>query len=92
MNLNMLLKLGKLICAHPDFAKFIYKILDICSQQKKKKKKKKEKKKIHICIRKYIYVHENQNITIVFFPFALRCTFTFPCLVICWYLWNLFEI
>ena len=36
----MLLKLGNLICAYADFAKFIYKILDICSQQKKKKKKK----------------------------------------------------
>ena len=33
MNLNMLLKLGNLICAHADFAKFIYKTLDICSQQ-----------------------------------------------------------
>ena len=39
MNSNMLLKLGNLICAHADFAKFIYKTLDICSQQKKKKKK-----------------------------------------------------
>ena len=29
MNLNMSLKLGELICAHADFAKFIYKILDI---------------------------------------------------------------
>ena len=28
----MLLKLGNLICAHADFEKFIYKILDICSQ------------------------------------------------------------
>ena len=35
MKLNMLLKLGNLICAHADFAKFIYKTLDICSQQKK---------------------------------------------------------
>ena len=33
MNLNMLLKLGNLICAHADFAKFICKTLDICSQQ-----------------------------------------------------------
>ena len=29
----MLLKLGNLICAHADFAKFIYKTLDICSQE-----------------------------------------------------------
>ena len=35
MNINMLLKLRNLICAHGDFAKFIYKILNICSQQKK---------------------------------------------------------
>ena len=35
MNLNMLLKLGNLICAHADFAKFIYKISDICSQPRK---------------------------------------------------------
>ena len=35
MKLNMLLKRGNLICAHADFTKFIYKILDICSQQKK---------------------------------------------------------
>ena len=33
MNLNMPLKLGNLICAHADFAKFIYKTLDICSQR-----------------------------------------------------------
>ena len=33
MNLNMLLKLGNFICTHADFAKFIYKTLDICSQQ-----------------------------------------------------------
>ena len=26
------IKLGNLICAHADFAKFIYKTLDICSQ------------------------------------------------------------
>ena len=32
MNLNMSLKLGNLICAYADFAKFIYKILGICSQ------------------------------------------------------------
>ena len=29
------IKLRNLICAHADFAKFIYKTLDICSQQKK---------------------------------------------------------
>ena len=33
MNLNMSLKLGNLICAHADFAKFNYKTLDICSQR-----------------------------------------------------------
>ena len=37
----MSLKPGNLICAHSDFAKFIYKILGICSQQKKKRKEKK---------------------------------------------------
>ena len=30
---KMSLKLGNLICAHADFAKFIYKTLDICSQR-----------------------------------------------------------
>ena len=29
----MSLKLGNLICAHGDFAKFIYKTLDVCSQR-----------------------------------------------------------
>ena len=38
VNLNTLLKLGNLIFAHADFVKFIYKLLDFCSQQKKKKK------------------------------------------------------
>ena len=33
MNLSMSLKLGNLISAHADFAKFIYKTLDICSQR-----------------------------------------------------------
>ena len=42
------IKLESLICAHADLAKFIYKILDICSQQKRKT--------IYICIQKYIYV------------------------------------
>ena len=60
MNLNMSLKLGNLICAHADFAKFIYKTLDVCSQR--------------------------------LFPFTLRYTFFFPCLVIYWNLWSLFEI
>ena len=41
--------------------------------------------KIHICLGKSEYHNR-------FFPFALRCTVTFPCLVICWNLWNLFEI
>ena len=83
MNSNMLLKLGNLICAYADFAKFTYKILDICSQQKKKKKKR--KKKTHICLGNSEYYN-------CFFPLTLRCTFAFPCLVICWNLWNLFEI
>ena len=72
MNLNMSLKPGNLICAYADFAKFIYKILDICRQKNK-------------CLAKSEYHNR-------FFPFALRCVFTFPCLVICWNLWNLFEI
>ena len=33
MNFKMLLKLENLICADADFAKFIYKTLDSCSQQ-----------------------------------------------------------
>ena len=41
--------------------------------------------KIHICLGKSEYHNR-------FFPFALRCTFTFPCLVIYWNLWNLFKI
>ena len=60
MNLNMSLKLENLICAHADFAKFIDKTLDICSQ--------------HL------------------FPAWLTLYISFPCLVICWNLWNLFEI
>ena len=72
----MSLKLGNLIGAHADFAKFIYKILDICNQQKKNK---------NLCIQKLEYHNR-------FFPFALRYTFTFPSLVICWNLWNLFDI
>ena len=73
----MSLKLGNLICAHADFAKFIYKILDICSLQKKKKEK-------HICIQKSEYHNR-------FFPFASRYTFAFPSIVVCWNLWNLFD-
>ena len=58
MNLNMLLKLGNLICAHAGFAKFNYKILDICIQPKKNLKKKKDTymyTKIHICLEKSEY-------------------------------------
>ena len=44
------IKTWKLICAHANFAKFIYKIFDICSQQQKKG----------------TYVYKNQNIIIVF--------------------------
>ena len=71
-----------LICAHADFAKFIYKILDIRGQQKNNTYM---YTKIHICLGKPEYHNR-------FFPFALRCTFTFPCLVIYWNLWNLFKI
>ena len=39
-----------LICAHADFAKFLYKILDICSQQKLKTTTTTKKK---------IYVYKN---------------------------------
>ena len=43
-----------LICAHADFAKFLYKILDICSQQKLKitttTKKTYMYTKIHNCL------------------------------------------
>ena len=80
MNLNVPLKLRNLICAHADFAKFTYKILDICSQQKKH-----IYTKIHIHLAKSEYHNR-------FFLFVLRCTFTFLCLVICWDLLNLFEI
>ena len=58
---------------------FFYKILDICSQQKRKKKK-----ETHICLEKSEYHNR-------FFPFSPLCTLTFPCLIICWNLWNLFE-
>ena len=74
MNLNMLSKLGNLICV---YVKFICKILDICSQQKKKKR-------IHkICLEKSEYHN-------CFCSFVLRGAFTSPCLVICRNLWNLF--
>ena len=66
-DLNMLLKLGNLICAHADFAKFIYKLLDICSQQEKNTYM---YTKIHICLGKSEYHNR-------FFLFPLRCTLTF---------------
>ena len=47
MNLNMSLKLGNLIYAHANFTKSTYKILDICSQQKK-----------NIYIYLYIYIEK----------------------------------
>ena len=50
----MLLKLGNLICIYAGFAKFIYKISDICSQQKKKEQKK--KRKLRIWIQRYIHI------------------------------------
>ena len=43
------------------------------------------KKKKNLYIQKLEYHNR-------FFPFALRYTFTFPSLVICWNLWNLFDI
>ena len=58
MNLNMLLKLGNLICAHADFAKFIYKTLDICSQQNNNNNNNNNNNmytKIHICLGKSEY-------------------------------------
>ena len=43
----MLLKLGNLIRAHAVFAKFIYKILDISSQQKKKQQQQHKNISVH---------------------------------------------
>ena len=67
MNLNMLLKLESLICAHEDLAKFIYEILVICSQQKRKQ---------------YIYVYKNiymsRNIRISIFLVFLMLYIYFP--------------
>ena len=84
----MLLKLENLICAHAGFAKFIYKMLDISSQQKKNNNNNTKTylyTKINMCPEKLEYHNR-------FFPFALHCTFTFLCLLICWNLWNLFQI
>ena len=53
--------------------------------KKNQTKQNKTKQKKHICIQKSEYHNR-------FSPFALRYRFTFPCLVICWNLWNLFEI
>ena len=61
MNLNMLLKLGNLICAHADNAKFIYKSRNICSQQKKNIIT--IIVIIHICIQKYIYMSSKIGIS-----------------------------
>ena len=57
MNLNMLLKLGNLICAYTDFAKFIYKILDIGNQQNNNNNNNNTYMytKIHICLGKSEY-------------------------------------
>ena len=41
---------------------------------------------------KNTYMSRKIRISGSFFPFVLRCTFTFPRLVICWDLWNLFEV
>ena len=49
--------------------------------------------KLHkLRIHKYIYMSKISEYYNRFFPFALRCIFTFPCLVICWNLRNLFGI
>ena len=55
MNLNMLLKLGNLICAHADNAKFIYKPRNICSQPKKKIYKNNNKNNTYMCTKIHIY-------------------------------------
>ena len=49
MNLNKSLKLGNLIFTPADFAKFIYKTLDICSQQNNNNYNTYIHTKIHIC-------------------------------------------
>ena len=69
MNLNMSLKLENLIYGHADFAKFIYKILDIFRQQKNKKTC--AYTKIHMCLAKSEYQNR-------FFPvcFALYIYFS----------------
>ena len=72
------------ICAHADFVKFVYKILGILVSKKKKQKKKQQQQQ-HTRVQKLEYYNR-------FSPFVLRYTFTFPCLVICWNLWNLFGI
>ena len=84
----MLLKLGNLICAHADFVKF-------CSQQNNNNNNNNDDDDDDdintYCIQKYI-LSRKIRISQLFFPFALRCTFTFLCLVICWNLWSFFEI
>ena len=79
MNLNMLLKLGNLICAHADNVKFIYKPRNICSQQKKN---------IITIIVIILYVYKNVYVCLgkseyhnSIFPFALGSTFTLPCFI-----------
>ena len=86
MNLNMLSKPGNLICTDADFVKFIYQnIKYLLAAEKKEERNRYMYTKIHTCLGKSEYHNR-------FFSFALRCTFTFPCLVICRNLRNLFEI
>ena len=48
-------------------------------------------KKKYMCIKIHIRLGKSEYHN-SFFSFALRCTFTFPCLILCWNLQNLFEI
>ena len=49
-----------------------------------------KKRNIYVC--KNTYMSSKIRISQSFFPFALRYTFTFTCLVIFWNILNLFEI
>ena len=66
MFLNMLLKLANLVCAHADFAKFIYKTLDISSQQNNNSNNNNSNGYMHT---KIYNVWGNQNIIV--FPVCL---------------------
>ena len=79
MNVNLLLKLQNLIFAHAEFAKFIYKLLDICSQSKRKKML------MHLQILMKIIISKSS------FSVNSALHEFFPCLVVCLNLLNLFE-